>query len=156
MKFEAVLFDMNGVLLDDEASYRRRELITFPGVVELIKSLKAAGLKLGLVTGGWSEEAHAVIDGFELAGYFDVVVTAEDTRRYKPNPDGYLLAARLLGLNPGKCIVVENTPSGIAAANSAGMVSVGVLTTHSVQELSAANFWCKQFGPKCLDPVLGA
>jgi mannitol-1-/sugar-/sorbitol-6-phosphatase len=66
-----------------------------------------------------------------------VLVCAEDVARGKPSPDAYLLAARGLGVVPSDCLVVEDAPAGIQAARSAGMMVVGLTTTHSIDQLPA-------------------
>ncbi len=68
-----------------------------------------------------------------------VLVAAEDTRRGKPAPDGYLRAAARLGVDPRSCLVVEDAPAGIEAARAAGMPVVAVRTTHRPAELLAAD-----------------
>jgi mannitol-1-/sugar-/sorbitol-6-phosphatase len=68
-----------------------------------------------------------------------VLVTADRLRRGKPDPEGYLLAARELGADPADCVVLEDAPAGVDAGRAAGMRVVGVLTTHSAEELAAAH-----------------
>ena len=68
-----------------------------------------------------------------------VLVTADRLRRGKPDPEGYLLAARELGADPAGCVVLEDAPAGIEAGRAAGMRVVGVLTTHAPEALSAAD-----------------
>jgi sugar-phosphatase len=68
-----------------------------------------------------------------------VLVAADDVGVGKPAPDGYLEAARLLGVGPTECIVFEDAPPGIAAARAAGMRVVGVATTFAIDELSHAD-----------------
>jgi sugar-phosphatase len=68
----------------------------------------------------------------------DVLICADDVRRGKPDPEGYTLAARRLGVPPERCLVVEDTPPGLAAGISAGMKVLGVTTTHSREALSSA------------------
>jgi len=68
-----------------------------------------------------------------------VLVTADRLARGKPDPEGYLLAARELGADPADCVVLEDAPAGVEAGRAAGMRVVGVLTTHSPQELAAAD-----------------
>jgi mannitol-1-/sugar-/sorbitol-6-phosphatase len=68
-----------------------------------------------------------------------VLVTADRLGRGKPDPEGYLLAARELGADPGDCVVLEDAPAGVDAGRAAGMHVVGVLTTHSAEELAAAH-----------------
>jgi mannitol-1-/sugar-/sorbitol-6-phosphatase len=67
-----------------------------------------------------------------------VLVSADQVTRGKPAPDPYLLAAERLGVAPQDCLVLEDAPSGIAAARAAGMTVWAVTTTHAAAELSAA------------------
>jgi len=67
-----------------------------------------------------------------------VLVTAEDVAAGKPDPEGYLEAARRLGVPPGDCLVVEDAPAGVQAALVAGMRVVALPTTHPPEELAAA------------------
>jgi sugar-phosphatase len=66
-----------------------------------------------------------------------VVVSADDVKNGKPHPEGVLLAARLLGVTPTECLVIEDTPAGIQAARAGGMRSLGITTTYSCDELSS-------------------
>ena len=68
-----------------------------------------------------------------------VLVTAEDVQRGKPAPDGYLLAARELGVSPAGCVVVEDSPAGVAAGQASGALVVAVTTTHPAETLDAAD-----------------
>ena len=66
-----------------------------------------------------------------------VLVTPERLSRGKPDPEGYLLAARELGAAPADCVVFEDAPAGIRAGRAAGMHVVGITTTHDPAELDA-------------------
>src|SRR5712692_8215041 len=68
-----------------------------------------------------------------------VLVTADDIKRGKPDPEAYLLAAAKLHVDPARCLVVEDAPAGISAAHAAGMRVVAVATTHSQPELHEAD-----------------
>jgi len=68
-----------------------------------------------------------------------VLVTEERVRAGKPDPAGYLLAARELGARPEECVVLEDAPAGVAAARAAGMRVIGVLTTHGPDALAGAD-----------------
>ena len=68
-----------------------------------------------------------------------VLVTADDVRRGKPDPEPYLLAASRLGIAPERCVVIEDAPAGIAAAQAAGMKAIGLATTHTPAELANAD-----------------
>jgi mannitol-1-/sugar-/sorbitol-6-phosphatase len=67
----------------------------------------------------------------------DVLVTPERLSRGKPDPEGYLLAARSLGADPAECVVFEDAPAGVEAGRAAGMHVVGITTTHAPDELDA-------------------
>jgi mannitol-1-/sugar-/sorbitol-6-phosphatase len=69
-----------------------------------------------------------------------VLVTADDIRRSKPHPDGYLAAAARLGVEPSACLVLEDAHAGIEAAHAAGMTVVGVTTTFPREQLGCE--WC--------------
>jgi mannitol-1-/sugar-/sorbitol-6-phosphatase len=68
-----------------------------------------------------------------------VMVTAEEVTRGKPDPEGYLAAARRLGVDPAEALVVEDAPPGVEAGRAAGAAVVGVTSTHAAPELGAAD-----------------
>ena len=68
-----------------------------------------------------------------------ILVTSDAVRRGKPNPDAYLVAAQALGADPKECVVIEDAPAGVRAGRSAGMTVWAVTTTHTPDELAAAD-----------------
>lgn len=68
-----------------------------------------------------------------------LLVPADEIARGKPDPEGYLTAARRLGVQPEDCVVIEDAPAGIAAARAAGMRCVGLTTTHTREEVASAD-----------------
>ncbi|MEU4512750.1 HAD family phosphatase [Nonomuraea wenchangensis] len=96
-----------------------------PGAVELLDAVRAEGVPAGLVTSSLNEIAGAVLKGVGRE-HFDVIVTADDVTHTKPDPEPYLTAARLLGVEPVRCVVLEDSPSGVAAATAAGCAVVAV------------------------------
>jgi sugar-phosphatase len=66
-------------------------------------------------------------------------VTSDQVERGKPAPDPYLLAARRLGVDPGRCLVFEDAPAGVAAARAAGMTVWAVTITHDGSALTEAD-----------------
>jgi sugar-phosphatase len=83
----------------------------------------------------------------------EVLVTAEDTPRGKPDPAGYLLAAERLGLLPVDCLVIEDSPAGVLAGRNACMAVVAVTTSHAAGDLSDADAIVSSLSP--LRPVIG-
>ncbi|WP_344895782.1 HAD family phosphatase [Nonomuraea antimicrobica] len=96
-----------------------------PGASELLDALRDEGVPVGLVTSSLKEIADAVLKSVGR-DRFDCVVTADDVTRTKPDPEPYLTAARLLGVEPVRCVVLEDSPNGVAAATAAGCAVVAV------------------------------
>ncbi|HEU0031112.1 MAG TPA: HAD family phosphatase [Kofleriaceae bacterium] len=80
----------------------------------------------GLVTGSSRVEVTQVLPRIGPEAKFDIIVAAEDVRRSKPAPDGYLAAIEQLGVPPSACVVVEDSVAGIAAGRAAGCIVVAV------------------------------
>jgi mannitol-1-/sugar-/sorbitol-6-phosphatase len=70
----------------------------------------------------------------------NVLLTADDVGRGKPDPEGYLRAATLLGIPPADCVVIEDAPAGVTAARAAGMRAIGVSSTFAASTLHDADF----------------
>ena len=95
-----------------------------PGAAGLLAELAAAGIRCALVTSAQRQIMDAVIDSTGLT--FAVTICAEDVRRGKPDPEPYLRAAALLGEAPARCVVLEDSPRGVAAAQAAGCPVIAV------------------------------
>jgi HAD superfamily hydrolase (TIGR01509 family) len=89
------------------------------GAAELLAVLARRHLPWAVVTSADRRLARARLDAAGIAP--PVLVTVEDVSAGKPDPEGYLLAARLLGVDPAACLVVEDSPPGLAAGQTAGM-----------------------------------
>ncbi|PPK94667.1 HAD superfamily hydrolase (TIGR01509 family) [Kineococcus xinjiangensis] len=95
-----------------------------PGARELLAATGAAGVPSALVTMSYRSLADAVVE--LLPGAFDVVVAGDEVERGKPHPDPYLRAAHLLGVRPGDCVALEDSPTGVRSAEAAGCRTVAV------------------------------
>jgi len=185
----AVLFDVDGVLLDSYAAYKdvwsrwstardldlevvwaathgRKPVETVAEVAAHLDSeaeyvflkqliaavgerfpafLNAPALLDALPSGCWgvvtSGERQTVLRRFRLAGVPEptVLIDGQDVSRGKPSPEGYLLAAERLDVEPSACLVVEDAPAGIAAGKAAGMTVLAVATTHELADLGSAD-----------------
>jgi beta-phosphoglucomutase len=111
----------------------------FPTIWRLLSELRDAGYKLGMVTGSSRKSVELVLTK-ELASRIDVVITADDAKRPKPNPEPFRIAAEMLGLHGAQCLVVENAPFGIEAAHGAGCPVIGICTTLSAEDLQQADW----------------
>ena len=99
-----------------------------PGVREFLERHRP--LPMGLATNAEPANATFLLAAAQLAAYFQVVVDGHQVARAKPYPDIYLRAAELLDVEPLHCVVFEDSEAGIQAARGAGMMVVGVNTTH--------------------------
>jgi HAD superfamily hydrolase (TIGR01509 family) len=95
-----------------------------PGARELLAEVGAAGLPRALVTSSERGFMDAVLARTGLC--FDALVCAEDVSVTKPDPEPYLLAAKLLGTEPGRCFALEDSPNGVASAEAAGCQVIAV------------------------------
>jgi HAD superfamily hydrolase (TIGR01509 family) len=105
---------------------RVRERVPWrPGALELLAGLRAAGTPCALVTMSYRVMADTVV-GALPAGSFQAVVTGDEVSRGKPHPEPYLTAARALGARPGDCLAIEDSPTGVASAEAAGVPVLAV------------------------------
>ena len=103
----------------------------FPGAEELLKSLREAGIATAIVTSSNRAKMERVFRELpQLAKYIDTLVTDEDVTASKPDPQGYLLAAKRLGALPDNFAVVEDSLHGLEAGRRAGGMVVGIATTN--------------------------
>jgi HAD superfamily hydrolase (TIGR01509 family) len=106
-------------LMSDIAERVRRDGVPVrPGARELLASVRRAGLPHALVTSSERDFMEAVLASTGMR--FDVLVCAQDVTATKPDPEPYLLAAKLVGVPPGDCFALEDSPNGVASAEAAG------------------------------------
>lgn len=92
--------------------------------------------------GSASKNARIILERVNLRKYFDAIVDGNDVSKAKPDPEVFLIAARLLNIEPKDCIVFEDSVAGVKAANAANMVSIGI---GSKSVLGHAQFVFKDF-----------
>jgi HAD superfamily hydrolase (TIGR01509 family) len=103
---------------------RSRGVPVRPGARELLAEVQAAGLPRALVTS--SERGFMEVVLASTGMRFDALVCADDVSATKPDPEPYLLAAKLLGTEPGRCFALEDSPNGVASAEAAGCQVIAV------------------------------
>ena len=99
-----------------------------PGLYDLLDSLKARGLPIGLASSSQANWVDTVLTTLDVKDRFSVVVSGDMVTNGKPAPEIFLKAAGELGAEPSRCLVFEDSPHGIQAGKSAGMTVVAVLT----------------------------
>jgi beta-phosphoglucomutase len=128
----------------------RGQLRFIEGAVDLIRACRRVGLLLAVGSSGHPENIEMALDEMGVTDCFAAIVNGADVRRGKPEPDVFLLAAERLGVAPHACVVIEDAPAGIEAALRAGMIAIGLTTTHQAAELQAAHRVVKRLSD--LDP----
>ncbi|MDN4484344.1 HAD family hydrolase [Demequina lignilytica] len=132
--YSAELFRERGVDLDPEdiidfliervTAQVRRETPWMDDARALLDSVVAAGIPCALVTMSYSRLADAVVS--RVPDAFAVVVTGDQVTHGKPHPEAYLTAAQRLGVPIERCVAIEDSPSGVGSAYTAGATTLGV------------------------------
>ncbi len=110
-----------------------------PGAAEAVRAAKRRG-PVAVCSGSVTSTVDLMLRRIGLREVLDVLVCGDDVPRMKPAPDGYLLAAKKLGVAPGECLAIEDTPTGVKAAKNAGMRAVGVCHTVERDMLHEADY----------------
>ena len=101
------------------------KLNLIPNALEIINDCKRSELKIALVTASSGRLMKAVLKRFPV-GIFDAVVSYDDVKRSKPDPEPYLLAAKTLGVDITNCVVIEDSLTGVQSGLSAGAQVIGI------------------------------
>ena len=96
----------------------------FPGIKELLESLKTDGFRMGVVIYRTRESAQRYMDMFGIGDYFEEMVSCDDTDIHKPNPEPILLCLKKMGITAEEALMVGDSPFDIKCANNAGVKSV--------------------------------
>lgn len=120
-------------------TYAEAELELEPGARDLIGSLRARGAAVGLVSTTAARCLLTALDRLRALDLFDAIVSGDMVSRRKPDPEPYLRAAELLGVEPAHAVVVEDSATGIAAARAAGCYVIGYSRVAVGQDQSAAD-----------------
>lgn len=110
-----------------------------PGVIFLLHKLKEAGKKQAIVSSTPLQNIKLILDALKIGDFFQTIVSAEDVTQGKPDPEGFLIAAKKLGINPEDCLVIEDAVAGVMAAKNAGMKSIAVTNTVPREKLLLAD-----------------
>lgn len=111
-------------------------LVEIEAITSIVRQHKGK-LPMAVASGGFRDIVAKQVAHIGLEGWFDTMVTAEDTTRHKPEPDVFLEAARRLGVAPAHCRVYEDSDLGIEAARRAGMEWVDVRKYHIPRRITA-------------------
>jgi len=120
------------------------------GAVELLAELVGAGVPLALVTMSYRQMAEAIVARLPT-GTFDVIIAGDDVEHGKPHPEAYLAAAAALGVDPGDCVVFEDSVPGLTAAIAAGTTAVAIAGPHPIAVSGTAAYWTTFVGRTLAD-----
>jgi len=117
-----------------------------PGFMEFARSLKDKGIKIALATSNSKEIVYKVGKMLKIENIFDAIVTGEEIKNKKPDPEIFLKTAQKLKVYPYECFVFEDSASGIIAAQKAGMkVGVVLRNNHDHPKFDSADLLIEDF-----------
>jgi beta-phosphoglucomutase len=115
------------------------------GVREFLKMLAESKIPMAICSGALSPEIEMILNGAGLRNYFEAIVSAEQVKRGKPDPEGFSLALKLLNkklkksTRAGNCVVIEDSRWGLEAAKAAGMRAVAITNSYAAEHLKPAD-----------------
>lgn len=118
--------------------YFENEIVypVFPGALEFVDALRAAGLKTVIVTSSDSKKMGFLFRQHpDFPTHFDAIVTACDVTHSKPHPEPYLVGALKAGVKPSECLVFEDSYQGLESGRRAGCKVIGISTTNPASEV---------------------
>ncbi len=104
----------------------KTELIIRSGIVSFLMDIKSAGLKIAVVSSAYRDVVNWIIKTSDLSKYMDAIITGDDVKNKKPDPDCFLFALETLALSNKQVVVFEDTEVGLQAALNAGIKSFGI------------------------------
>jgi HAD superfamily hydrolase (TIGR01509 family) len=123
----------------------RGSLRLVPGASEFVEAAAFDGYQLAIVSGALRREIELVLELAGLRPHFAEIIAAEDVTACKPDPQGYARAREALALAPHRCMVIEDSLPGLAAAHAAGLRCAMLSTSHSEHLISAADLVWSDF-----------
>lgn len=132
----------------------------YPGIIESIKRMKQSKIRLFDVTGSLRNEAVAHFRRGDIEDCLEVIITAEDTEKRRPDPEPYLKALEVLDekseIDPRDCVVTEDLPDGVLSAKRAGCYVLGVTNTTDAKELweAGADIVVKEVSPRLYERLI--
>ena len=114
------------------------DVVPMPGLVKFLEVLRMDGVKTAVVSSTSSKNVITALNRMGIVKYFDAVICGDMVTNPKPDPEGYLKAAKLVDVLPNDCLVIEDSPHGISAGIAAGMTVVGFSGSEIQQDISRA------------------
>lgn len=125
-----------------------------PGYVKFLKLLKQKGIQTAVATSAPRANMDLIIDGLQIRDMINSFMSSENVTKHKPDPEIYLTSASKLNVAAERCIVFEDSYSGVTASLNAKMKVVGVLSSHSKDELPPCDFYISDYSEIQLSNLL--
>ena len=103
--------------------------------IKILKWLKKNNIKIALATSSSKSFTNKILKHHNIKNYFDVILTWEDIKKPKPNPDIFINAAKKLGINKNQCILIEDAEIGFMAGKASGIKTYGLVGTNSADKI---------------------
>jgi len=129
--------EMERLSLEKEKRYQEEflpNLALLPGLAEFLERAYQQGIPMAIGSAAIPFNIDFVLDNLNIRHYFKAIVSADDVIFSKPNPETFLKAAILLNVEPTDCLVFEDVPKGVEAAQNSGMNAIVLTTTHQADE----------------------
>ncbi|HSD09213.1 HAD family phosphatase [Flavobacterium sp.] len=145
--------------LEDEKESMFREVYkdkvaTIPHFLKFLGELKSRNFKTAVATSAPRANLDLIISTLNIADQMDSMMSSEDVQFHKPNPEVYLKSAKHAGVSSSDCVVFEDSFSGVTAAINAGMKVVGVLSTHTKEQLPPCDFYISDYSEINVDKIV--
>jgi len=144
--------EAEALMLEKREAEDQEGVSVMPGAAELLASIPEG--RWCVVTSGTRYLATARLKLGNLP-IPNVLVSADDVSKGKPDPQPYLKGAKLLGINPTECLVVEDAPAGIRAAHAGGMKAIGITSTYPASGLQEADALIQKLAQITVESVGG-
>ncbi len=115
------------------------------GIIEFMTDLKENGVELGVATSAPYANLELILGKINIREKLGSIMASEDVKKHKPDPEVYLRSAANLGVSPEQCLVFEDSFSGVSAALNAEMRVVGVLSSHTKEELPPCDLYINDY-----------
>lgn len=132
------------------------KLELLPGVIYSLDLFKKSNLRLAVATGSPRKYIDAVTSRLGLKDYFELIVSADDVQKSKPDPESFIVTCHKLGLNPSECVVIEDATVGVQAAKAAGCKCIAIPNRNvKIQDYSQADLVLESLEKITIDDILG-
>jgi len=137
------------------AMLNEQPLPPFEGVLELMReAMGRPDFRVAIATSSTREKSEAVLQSAQVPYHEITYITGSDVARKKPDPELFVTAALRAGVDPARCVVIEDAPDGVAAAKAAGARCIAVTNSTTADKLAQADWIVASLGEVNVDSVL--